>query len=434
MSKSKVTRRDVLKGAMFGGAAIAMPSIVPASVFGQNAPSNRIRVGCVGLGRMGTGDMYDLINSKFEIVSLCDVDHKRMANAKSRAEDMQKKEGIKLYEDHHELIDSPDIDVVSIVTPDFAHAEPAIYAAKAGKDIFLQKPLTYTIPEGQALAGAVVRNKVVFQTGSQQRSDPRFRKACELVRNGRIGKVHTVEVGVGLDVPCGIEPEMEIPETLDYNGWLMNAPKLPYTEKRVHPQANFGRPGWLRIQDYTHGQVTGWGSHHIDITHWGLGEELAGPLTIEGHATYPNPKESLHDVHMAFHITYTYPNDVTVKFSDNKTYDQGVTFIGTEGTIKVRRGSITADPPSILDSEIGELETHLYVSTNHKQNFMDCIKSRELTITPVEVGHRSNSACVLGSVSMKLDRKIQWDPKAEKIVGDAEAAALVARADRGVPV
>ncbi len=435
---SVITRRQFLKSsaAAATSAALLAPVFVPASVFGAEAPSNRITLGCIGVGRQGTGDMKEFLGlPACQVVAVCDVDAKRLANAKKTVETHYAKQssggaykGCKTYGDFRELVAQADIDAVSIVTPDHWHTLPAIAAAKAGKDIFLEKPLTLTIEEGRVLSDTVRRYNRVFQVGSQQRSDTRFRQACELVRNGRIGKVHTVKVGFGIDPPTGTEPTMPVPEGLDYDFWLGPAPWAPYTENRVHPQKDYGRPGWLRIADYGAGMITGWGAHHNDIAQWGLGTEYTGPVEIEGQTEYP--KDGLWDVHGLFRIEYTYANGVKVICADEEKNKSGVTFEGDQGWVWATRGRIDTEPKSLLTSAIGPNEIQLYKSNNHKGNFLDCIKSRALTIAPVEVAHRSCTVCLLGEIAMRLGRKLKWDPDKERFTNDDQANRMLARTMR----
>jgi len=278
-----------------------------------------------------------------QVVAVCDVDSKRTDYAKKLVE-KQYGSGCATYKDFRELIANNDIDAVSIVTPDHWHALPAIEAAKAGKDIFLEKPLTLTIREGRVLSDTVRRYKRIFQVGSQQRSDTRFRQACELVRNGRIGKLHTVKVAFGTDPGTGPKQPMPVPDNLDYDMWLGPAPWTAYTEKRVHPKFGYGRPGWLRIAAYGAGMITGWGAHHNDIAQWGMGTEYTGPVEIQGQTEYP--KDGLWDVHGDFSIEYTYANGVKVICTDDKKNTRGVIFEGTEGWVYVTRGQIDAQPKS----------------------------------------------------------------------------------------
>ena len=439
MKKTNViTRRQFLRGSAVAATSTALlgPAIVPASVFGAEAPSNRITIGCIGVGRQGTSDMREFLGlPQAQVVAVCDVDAKRVQNAKKTVETHYSRQtsgatykGCRTYGDFRELVAQADIDAVSIVTPDHWHVLPAMAAAKAGKDIFLEKPLTLTIQEGRLLSDTVRRYNRVFQVGSQQRSDTRFRQACELVRNGRIGKLHTVKVGFGTDPATGPEPAMPVPDGLDYEMWLGPAPWAAYTEKRVHPQSGYDRPGWLRIADYGAGMITGWGSHHNDIAQWGMGTEYTGPVEIAGEAEYP--KDGLWDVHGAFRIEYTYANGVKVICADNEKNKDGITFEGAEGWVFVTRGRIDAQPKSLLSSAIGPNEIQLYKSNNHKANFLDCIKSRAQTIAPVEVAHRSCTVCLLGEIAMRLGRKLKWDPDKEEFIDDDQANRMLARTMR----
>jgi predicted dehydrogenase len=429
-----VSRRDFLRTSAAAGAGLAFPAIVPASVFGADAPSERITVGCIGVGRMGTGDMREALGFKqVQVVAVCDLDLRRLKIAQRTVESTYAKRnpggdyrGCAAHGDFRELVARPDIDAVQIAVPDHWHTLPALAAARAGKDIFLQKPLTLTIEEGRILSDTVRRFNRIFQVGSQQRSDKEFRAACELVRNGRVGKLQRVLVGFGTDPGCGPQPTMPVPENLNYEMWLGPAPWAPYTEERVHPQNSItARPGWLRISDYGAGMITGWGSHHMDIAHWGMGTEHTGPVEIRGEAEFP--KDGLWDVHGPFRIEYTYANGVTVICADEKKVKGGVTFEGDKGRVWVTRGRLDAEPKSLLQETIGAGETKLYVSNHHKGNFYECIKSRKETIAPVEVGHRSCSACLLGDIAMRLGRKLRWDPDREQFLGDDAANKMVCK-------
>ncbi|HON92865.1 MAG TPA: Gfo/Idh/MocA family oxidoreductase [Sedimentisphaerales bacterium] len=436
--RNSLSRRDFLRYFTVLGGAAAFPTIVPASVFGAEAPSERIVVGCIGVGRMGTGDLTDALGLRqVQVVAVCDVDSRRAQIAQKRVDSFYAQrnpggqgKGCAAYHDFRDLIARPDIDAVQISTPDHWHTIPTIEAARAGKDIFLQKPLSLTIAEGRLVSDTVRRYGRIFQIGSQQRSDRRFRQACELVRNGRIGKLHTIKVGFGTDPGCGPQPEMPVPENLDYDMWLGPAPWAPYTEERVHPQNSLtARPGWLRISDYGAGMITGWGSHHLDIAHWGMGTEFTGPIEIEGRAEFP--KNGLWDVHGDFHIEYTYANGVKMIVADEGVHKNGVRFEGDKGWVFVDRSRIDAEPKSLLQEVIGADETKLYVSNHHKGNFYDCVKSRAETIAPVEVAHRSCTACLLGDIAMRTGHKLKWDPAKEQFVDhDAVATAMLSRTMR----
>ncbi|MHC4618117.1 MAG: Gfo/Idh/MocA family protein [Planctomycetota bacterium] len=427
-----ITRREFLKRST-AAVASAVPMFVSGSAVAANAPSKRITMGCIGVGRMGLGDMRTIMAfDQAQVIAVCDVDANRAANAKQIVEEHYSArsrsgsyKGCDTYGDFRNLLTRNDIDAVLICTPDHWHALPAIAAAKAGKDIFIEKPLALTIPEGRTLSDTVRRYGRVLQVGSQQRSDPRFRFACELVRNGRIGRLHSVKVGLPIDPGTVPQPPMPVPDNLDYDMWLGPTPWADYTEQRVHPREGYGRPGWLRISDYCCGMITGWGAHHMDIAHWGIGAEYTGPLKVQGRAEYP--QDGLWDVHGQFRIEYTYAGGVKVICADNKTNKQGVLFEGTEGWVYVKRRIIDAHPKSLLTSVIGPDDIHLYQSKNHKANFLECIRTRAETVAPVEIGHRSCTACVLGYIAMLLGRRLKWDHQKEQFINDDQANRMLTR-------
>ena len=430
------TRRRFLRGL---AAVVAAPYVVPSSVFGAGAPSNRVTIGCIGTGRMGTGDLNDILRcAPVQVVAVCDVDSQRMLNAKGVVERFYSRAagapftGCAASGDYRELLARRDIDAVQIVTPDHWHAIPAIEAARAGKDIFIQKPLTYTLQEGRMLSDTVRQYNRILQVGSQQRSEANFRFGCELVRNGRVGKLKTVKVGLPTDPPGKIERATAPPPWLDYEFWLGPAPYVEYVEARVHPRdvkRINDRPGWLRVFDYCLGMITGWGAHHNDIAQWGMGTEHTGPVEIEATAEFPS--DGVWDVHTNFRIEYTYASGVKVICADTGKVKPGVTFEGTDGWVYVDRGAIDASPKTLLRETIGPSEIHLYVSRHHKQNFIDCVRSRSQPIAPVEVAHRSCSVCILGHIAMKLGRKLTWDPQAEQFSNDDSANRMLWRAMRG---
>ncbi len=426
-------RRDFIRAMT---AAAAAPYFVPSSVLGATAPSKRITIGAIGNGRMGRGDLQDLLGHELaQVVACCDVDKQRADGAREYVEKFYaqrsqdgKVSGVAAFGDYRQLLARSDIDAVMICTPDHWHALPAIDAARAGKDIFLQKPLTYTIEEGRALSDIVRRYGRVFQVGSQQRSDERFRTACELVRNGRIGKLQEVMVSLPTDPAGENRPVMPVPKNLDYDFWLGPTVFAPYTEERVHPQNGFDRPGWLRVEDYCLGMITGWGAHHMDIAHWGMGQNA--PLEISATAEFP--KTGVWTVHGEFHIEYLYPNDVKVICQGKEGTAAGVKFTGSEGSVYVTRGAIDSEPKSLLKSVIGPGEIHLYKSKNHKGNWLECMQTRAETVAPVENGHRACSACILGHIAMKFQgEKLRWDGEAERFVGHDAANRMLTRAMRG---
>jgi predicted dehydrogenase len=417
---------------------------------GARAAENRISIGVIGSGRIARE--HDIPGvMKFDtarIVAIADVDSKRCREGKQFVEAAYAGKGIKVndvltYGDYRELLQNRGIDAVMICTPDHWHAQPAIDAVKAGKDVYLEKPAALTIAEGRAMSDAVRATDRIFQLGTQQRSQENFRIACELVRNGRIGRVETIRIGLPTDPGGEDEPEMPVPKTLDYDMWLGSTPKVYYTEKRVHPQSDYSRPGWLRCEQFGAGMITGWGAHHLDIAHWGMGTELTAPVEIEATAEFPS--KGLWNVHGDFSVTAKYANGVTMLVRSD--LPNGIRFEGSEGWIFVTRGgySVTAsDPvtqaqnakalsasdPKILSSTIGSNETHLYRSADHHGNWLDCIRSRRQPACPVEVGHRSTSACLLSHIAMKLGRKLRWDPAKEKFINDEEANGWLSRPQR----
>lgn len=420
-----LSRRGFLKAA--GVAAAAAPAIVPASVFARPAPSDTLMFGCIGVGRQGVGDMQELIYRGLEVgarvVAVCDVDRHRMEDAQwlvngiySRELDKSYKE-CDAYSDFRELLARQDIDGVLNVTPDHWHAAIGIAAAEAGKDQYCEKPMTYTIAEGRKLVEAVRRNKCVFQVGSQQRSSVYFRMACEAVRNKRIGKLHTIRVYLPEDQNEGDPTPQPIPPHLDYDFWQGPMENKPFCEDRVHPQRDYSRPGWLQIEGTCRGMITGWGSHMIDTAQWGHGSDNTGPVEIEARGQFPD--RGLFDVHTTFYAETTYADGVKMIVETGSP--AGVRFEGDMSWIFVQRGEIHAFNREILREKAQPGEIQLINSSNHMKNFLECMRSRKDPITPVDVGHRSNTICVLIHIAMKLGRKLRWDPVAERFIGDEEA-------------
>lgn len=450
-------RRSFIKNSALGTAAtLVVPQIIPAHVLGKNSPNNLIQVAQIGFGRIAQGhDLPETIKNMdlARVVAVADVDRNRMEMGKKWVQDYYtgKNKGddymnVATYQDYREMLADPSIDAVIISTPDHWHAQPAMEAALSGKDIYLQKPTSLTLEEGRMMSNTMHRTGAVFQLGSQQRSMnpwPQFKKACELVRNGRIGDVVRVEVGLPGD-PAGEEqPQMPIPKNLNYDMWLGSTPEVYYTEKRVHPQTDFSRPGWLRCEQFGAGMITGWGVHHIDIAHWGMGTEYTGPIEMEATAEFP--KSGLWNVHGDFNVKARYANGAEMEVSGN--FPNGIRFEGTEGWIFVTRGNVqvtSSDPsgaaskespfqasdPGILTSETGPDEIHLYESPEQHRNWLECIKSRELTISPAEVAHRSCSACLIYHIAMKIPGKLYWDPINERFKNNDMANKMLARHQR----
>ncbi|MEJ2701990.1 MAG: Gfo/Idh/MocA family oxidoreductase [Sedimentisphaerales bacterium] len=415
---STVSRREFLmRSAATAGAALALPAIVPSSVFGANAPSNRITMGCIGVGGQGSSDMRGFKGQPgCEILAVCDVDagHRDKA-AKSAGLDANSS-----YNDFRDLLARSDVDAVSIATPDHWHVPTAIAAVRTGKDVYCEKPLTLTIAEGRQLANEVKRYGRVLQTGSQQRSSSEFHKACELVVNGRIGHLHTMRVGIANNNRT-CEPTWTpepVPDGFDYDFWLGSAPWAPYHHQRCHYQFRF-------LLDYSGGQMTNWGAHHLDIAQWGNQADNTGPVEIAGKGEFP--KTGLFTTAIKAQIEYTYANGVKMFL---KSGSGGTRFEGTEGWIYVNRGRLEAEPKSLLTSVIGPNEKHLYESRDHKRNFLDCVHSRKDPICSAEIGHRSATVCHLGNISMLLDRPLKWDPQAERFPNDDEANRMMWRPRR----
>jgi len=448
-----MNRRRFLKNTATAAAgAIVIPTIVPSTVFGKDAPGNKINIGQIGCGRIARShDMPGAMQyDSARMIAVSDVDSKRMQEGKELAEKYyadkkgsDKYVDVKMYDNYKEMLLDKDIDAVIISTPDHWHSQPAIEAALAGKDIYLQKPTSLTITEGRLLSDIVHRQGVILQVGTQQRSMPQFRIAAELVRNGRIGKLHTVKVGLPGD-PSGPEaPEMPVPENLNYNMWLGSTPEVPYTEIGVHPQEGYGRPGWLRIEQYGAGMITGWGQHHFDSAAWGMDTEYTGPVSV--HAVAQFPKAGLWNVHGDFMIQAEYKNDITMYTSGG--YANGIRYEGTEGWIFVSRGSYVAsssDPvdmekskmalnasdPAILKSKIKDDEIHLYRSEEQHGNWLDCIKSGKQPISNVEVGHRACSVCLISHIAMKLPGILKWDAQKERFIDNDLANSMLRRPQR----
>jgi predicted dehydrogenase len=435
MKKSAINRRCFLKKA---AAASGFPLVVSPSVLGvgkTTAPSERITMASIGLGGQGTRDMNAFLRmDDVQIVALCDVDEgstnyeqgwlRGLAPAKAEVEkqyaDAMGKgdyKGCDGYNDFRELLARDDIDAVTIGTPDHWHALIAIQAAKAGKDMYCQKPLARTIEEGRAMVTAVEKNKRVFQCGSQRRSDYECRRACEAVRNGAVGKLHTVEVGLpGGHTNPGFsmsDDPMPVPEGFDYNTWLGPAPVAPYTHKRCHWTFRWNL-------DYSGGQVTDWGAHFIDMAHWGMDTERTGPISVEGKGHFP-PRENLWNTAESFKFTCEYKGGVTMNIS-NDTH--GVKFIGDEGYVQLD-GIVHRDDGEKVTAK--DLPIKLYKSKNQYRNLIDCIRSRKTTAAPVDVAHHSIAPAHLGNIAMLTGRKIVWNPKKEHIKDDKEANAMLSR-------
>jgi predicted dehydrogenase len=389
---------------------MATAHVAPSSVLGAN---EQIHTGHIGVNNRGKDHVKRLASNA---VALCDVDQHVLAREQKVVAAAGGK--CEMYNDYRRLLEREDVDAVVIATPDQWHALIAVAACNAGKDIYCEKPLSLTIVEGRAMVAAARKNNVVFQTGSQQRSDQRFRRACEAVRSGAAGKLSKIEVGLpGPSQRQPLGPDQDQPDWLDYDFWLGPAPLRHYNPDIVHMPHRAWRWQW----DYSGGQMTNWGAHHLDIAQWGMGTDDTGPVEIAGTAQYhpqnwfPTPVE--------FHVTYRYANGITVVAGQK--YEMGVTFRGTDGSIYVTRGKISSDPPELLAESNNSVR--LYASDDHMGDWLDCIRSRKRPVCDVETGHRSVTVAHLGNITIRTRRTIRWDPDQETIVGDDEASRMLAR-------
>ena len=436
MKSLRWSRRDFIKRTALSGALVGLPGWFVEQTLdtarAANPPSandkpNIALIGCGGQGRYDT----QLASYWASVVAVCDVDS---THAKQASEQFK---GAKIYSDFRKLLERDDLHAVITATPDHWHTLVNLAAVKAGKDVYGEKPLTLTIDEGRHLIKAVRDNKRIFQVGSQQRSDPKFRLACELVRNGRLGKLQQIIVSLPAGPHGGPFSPSPVPDSLDWNFWQGQAPERQYVPQRCHSQFRY----WL---EYSGGTMTDWGAHHNDIALWGIGLENSGPVSIEGKRMvevvpggFTAPEQ--------YQVDYVYANGVThrCQSTTNNGPDgsvksrpssgelpHGVKFLGTDGWIFVTRGKIEASSKELIDTPLTNKKVSLYASDNHMGNFFDCLRSRKDTICPAEVGHRSVSLCHLGVLAIRLGRKLNWDPAQEQFVNDAEANSYVAREQR----
>ncbi len=425
-----IRRRDFLRGVVKAAGAVGFAYVVPSSVLGLDgavSPSNKITIGCIGVGEHGIGMNVNsfLQQADARIVAVCDVDDAHIENALEAIGKVYGDETVATYKDWRQVIARADIDAVMISTPDHWHVPMSIAAAKAGKDVQCEKP-TLTIAEGRELVRVIRKYNRVFQMSTEDRSVYEYHRMAELVRNGRIGKLHTIRVGLpsgywihgGYE---GVQKPQPVPKGFDYDMWLGPASWAPYTPGRCH--WNFR---W--IQDYSEGMLSDWGAHLVDTAQWGNDTEHSGPVEIEGKGVFP--KDGLYDAATEFHIRYRYANGVTMYVDST---EPSIWFEGTAGWVGNVgwRGELQAQPRKILDSVIGPNEIHLYTCPGGEhRNFLDCVKSRNAPYFPVEIGHRTCSVLHLGSIAMLLERKLKWDPVGEGFGDDDEANRMLRRSMR----
>ncbi|HOE10040.1 MAG TPA: Gfo/Idh/MocA family oxidoreductase [bacterium] len=430
-------RRDFMKTA--GKSALLLglaPMIVSNRVLAQNKDSalDTIVVGVVGLGWRGMDLLHDAFRCKeLQVAAVADVDRSFLLRGMKECDDfygIERKEiqgeggsarlapkvpkQVDGYEDYRRILDRSDIDAMIIAVPDHWHGLIAVQSCEAGKDVYCEKPLSLVIEQGRRMVRAARTNNRVFQVGSQQRSNDKFRLACEAVRSGRIGKILKVDVCIEGSPQRTAVPDEPVPPGLDWDFWLGPAPYVPYNPERA--RVNFR---WFF--DYSGGMVTDWGAHHLDIAQWGLGTDLTGPRFVEGTG---ETSAGFYETLTSWDVTFTYANGIPVHFYNGK---HGITFFGEKGQIFVKRGEIKATPEEAIAEPIRSDEVRLYKSEDHMQNWVDCIKSRQLPITDVEIGHRSVTLCHLANIVCKLKRKLEWDPDKEMFVHDREANQFLAR-------
>ncbi len=425
-SPSQTSRRLFLKqSAAAAGAALMLPTIVPSSVFGQNAPSQRLNFGLIGLGLMMGGHMGHLLGRDDAMVlAVCDV-------AKGRREMMQNQinqtyarklnkpeyKGCEAYLDFERIMERKDIDGVVVVTPDHWHAPISVMAMRSGKDVYVQKPMTLTIREGRIMSDTAKQYGSILQVGSQQRSERAFRKAAEIVRNGWIGKVHTAYASLGEFPQPRSLPEQPIPEGFDYDRWLGPTPWFPYNQERV--KGDYGG-GWRCFWEYGSRKNGDWGAHHFDIIQWALGMDDSGPVEF-----IPKGYEGTE------YQTHIYANGTKVFKNHPDMKGHMIRFIGDKGEVLVSRGDrLDTTPVELKNRPLGVGDIRLYASGNHEDDWVQCMKSRKQPICPAEIGHRTATICHLSGIAERIKRPLKWDPAKEEIIGDPEASRWIDRPRR----
>lgn len=427
---------------------LGFPTIVPSSVFGQNAPSNKITMGVVGWGMQGPGNTNAFMHEfDCQVVAACDLDKNHLATAVGKINEHYKNQDCKAYSDYRELMARKDIDTVMIAVPDNHHALVAVEALKNGKDVYGEKPLARTIAEQQAIVKAVQKYKRIWQTGSWQRSQKEFRIAAEIVRNGLIGKIKEVHVGLpsGHTDFAGTKDKMQVtnpPPELDYERWIGPATMEPYIEARIHKN-------WRWNYNIGGGQLLDWIGHHCDIAHWGMDMDNGGPSLVSPiQVDFPD-RTAVWNTATKYRAEAKYPGDITMTIAGgHPDIQMGTKWIGTDGWVWVNRGGYDASRPELKKPypmrkngvetmaftvpKLGDdvIKTRLYETAGHQRNFLDCVKSRQPTVTPVETAHHSATPGHLALISFLVNRPIKWDVASESILDDTDASKLLTRAYR----
>ncbi|OGD22005.1 MAG: hypothetical protein A2W03_07070 [Candidatus Aminicenantes bacterium RBG_16_63_16] len=428
----KINRRIFLRDSALGVAGLAAaPVIIPFDVLGRSSPSNRINVAMIGCGRQTVGvNIPQLLEStNAQIAAVCDVDSWRLAGAQKQVNDFYAKakgtsyDGCAGYADYREVLRLADIDAVMISTPDHWHIPMAIDAARAGKHISLEKPLGTCIDHGRKLVAALKKHQVITRNDSEFRTLPKFSRSVELVRNGRLGKIRRIYVGVPPESNGAALPpteSMPVPPELNYDFWLGPAWEAPYTENRVHPFKAYGRPGWMRVDAYCNGMISNWGAHLMGIAQWGNATEYTGPVSVEGSGVFDT---GLWNTLNSFEIRYQYADGVEMFFKIERPF---VRFEGDKDWIEIEYpDKLTASRQAILDSEIGPGEMRIRNLPSDKEDFLLAIKSGQPTLEPLETAHRTITMCQLGLISIKTGSKLAWNPETEEIVSDNAASAML---------
>ena len=425
--KSHLNRRQFLTRTLTTGAVLGLPGWMPGSVSAQDVPVsaiNRITLGCIGVGGMGTDNMQKFLGlPDCQVVAVCDTYEDRRQRAKGIVDAQYGDSGCAMYADFREVLARDDIDAVMIAVQDHWHALIATAAAKAGKDMYCEKPLGVSVEESRCIRDAVRKNNRVFQTGTWQRSVDKFQYACTLARNGYVGTIHTIEVAT--EGPTyrpkytGTMEPQPIPDGFDWNMWRGPAPEKPYNPGRV------AWPDWYLIYDYCTGFISNWGVHHLDIANWGCPRIGSEPFELECSATYRN--EGFTDNVDSWKSTFTYADNLKMLFTDNIQQKSGCRFIGDEGWIHVDRSGIWAGPESLLTVQFKDSDIQLTDSTNHGDNLLQCIRSRKDPVSDVDAAHKASCLGMLADIAARLEQKLKWDPVTERFTDNDEANAMLKR-------